>query len=360
MKIKARGEDAYFAASNSGKGFYSYYEQCFDAARVKRVYAVKGGPGTGKSRFLRDVAIYAEARGWSAEYIYCSSDPDSLDGVILSRGERCYAFLDATAPHIYEPMRPGIREEIVNLGTFWDRSVLETHTKEIEGLSAQKSSAYRRAYRYLAGMEQMIEVRDSLVRPYLRREAIRRYAKKLMQEIPVENGYTVQHALLRSVGMQGEVGFDTYFAKAKRIVLLEDCYGVAQYLMREIGRIAIERRLTIRLSHDPVVPDRVDAILLCGSGLCIANIPADLCEYPFKCVQMRRFVDTKAMKAVRGEVRFAERMIRAMLDGANEAMQSVSAVHFQIETLYGGAMDFDAKEKFTKSFCEELFDLQTE
>ncbi len=360
MKIKARGEDAYFAASNSGRGFYSYYEQCFDAARVKRVYAVKGGPGTGKSRFLRDVAVYAEARGWSAEYIYCSSDPDSLDGVILTLGERCYALMDATAPHVYEPTRPGIREEIVNLGAFWDRSVLEKHTEEIEGLSAQKSSAYRRAYRYLAGMEQMIETRDALVRPYIKQETIRRYVKKLMQEIPAEDAYTVRHALIRSVGMQGEVGFDTYFAKAKRIVLLEDCHGAAQYLMQEIGRLTIERRLHIRLSHDPVVPDRMDAMLLCGSGLCIANIPADLCEYPFQCVRVRRFVDTKAMKTVRGEVRFAERMIRAMLDGANEAMQTVSEVHFQIETLYGDAMDFDAKEKFTKSFCEELFDLQTE
>ena len=360
MKIKTPCEDAYFAASNSGRGFYSYYAECFDAARVKRVYAVKGGPGTGKSRFLRDVAVYAEARGWSAEYIYCSSDPESLDGVILTLGERCYALMDATAPHVYEPQRPGVREEIVNLGAFWDRGALEKQAERIEELSAQKSSAYRRAYRYLAGMEQMIETRDALVRPYIKQEAIRRCAKRLMQEIAPEDGYTVQHALLRSVGMQGEVGFDTYFARASRIVLLEDCHGRAQYLLGEIGRLAVERRLRIRLSHDPVVPDRIDAILLCGSGLCIATIPTDLCTYPFKCVPMRRFVDTKEMKAVRGEARFAERMIRAMLDGANETMQTVRAVHFQIETLYGDAMDFDAKEKFTKSFCKELFDLQSE
>jgi MoxR-like ATPase len=56
MLLKKNGEDAYFAASNSKHGFYSYYESCFDDARVGRVFAIKGGPGTGKNRFMRDVA----------------------------------------------------------------------------------------------------------------------------------------------------------------------------------------------------------------------------------------------------------------------------------------------------------------
>ena len=69
MIIKSTGENAYFAASNSIKGFFSYYDEIFRAARVSRVFAVKGGPGTGKSRFLRDVAEYAQDRGWSCEYV---------------------------------------------------------------------------------------------------------------------------------------------------------------------------------------------------------------------------------------------------------------------------------------------------
>lgn len=120
MTIRSNGEDAYFAASNSAGGFYSDYSAVFDRARIRRLFAVKGGPGTGKSRFLREVALCGERVGYRCEYIYCSSDPDSLDGIILSRGEDGIALLDATAPHVYEPSRPGFREEIVNLGAFWD------------------------------------------------------------------------------------------------------------------------------------------------------------------------------------------------------------------------------------------------
>lgn len=358
MEMRSLGEDAYFAASNSGGGFHSDYARCFDAARVKHVYAVKGGPGTGKSRFLRDVAEYAEGRGWTGEYIYCSSDPDSLDGVILSRGEDCVALMDATAPHVYEPTRPGIREELVDLGAFWDRRSLEAHAEEIGTLSAQKSEAYRRAYRYLAGMEGMLRNRDALVLPHVRREAIRAHAEKLMRDVGTDGEYAVQTALMRSVGMRGEVGFDTYFARAKKILLIEDCHGVAQYLMHDVGQLALERRLRIRLSHDPVCPDRIDAIGLSESGVTFAVCSPTDCQYPFKSVPVRRFLDVAGLRAVRGELLLAERMSRAMLDGAKESLAAVRDLHFRIEAIYIDAMDFVAKENFTKIFCERLFDLQ--
>ena len=85
MNIQNTNGNAYFAASNSAQGFISYYEEVFRASRIGHIWAIKGGPGTGKSRFLQDVANYASVRGWSTEYIYCSSDPNSLDAIILTQ-----------------------------------------------------------------------------------------------------------------------------------------------------------------------------------------------------------------------------------------------------------------------------------
>ena len=120
MSIKTTGQDAYFAASNSTAGFISYYEELFRASRIGHIWAVKGGPGTGKSRFLWDVSDCAVQGEWSCEYIYCSSDPNSLDAIILTKeGREGIALLDATAPHLFEPICPGAWEDIVNLGQFW-------------------------------------------------------------------------------------------------------------------------------------------------------------------------------------------------------------------------------------------------
>lgn len=359
MTIRSTGENAYFAASNSIKGFFSYYDEIFGAARVRRVYAVKGGPGTGKSRFLRDVAEYAQERGWSCEYIYCSSDPASLDGVILSC-RRCegIALLDATAPHVYEPSCPGAREELVNLGAFWDPAVLSSHRTEIEELNRAKKNAYRSAYRYLAGLGEMDAERDAIVLPYVRKKQIEAFAARLMQSIPDGKGYDPAPALMHSVGMRGEVGFDTYFADARRIYVIEDCRGSAGYLMNALGELAREKRLAVRISHDPVEPEVLDGLFLRESGVAFGVCTKDACPLPKKKIRMRRFVDTAAMKRERDRLNYAERMRRAMRTGAIEALERVGEIHFRLEQIYSSAMDFARKERFTKSFCETLFDLK--
>ncbi len=356
MAIRSTGEYAYFAASNSTSGFFSYYDEIFNAARIGHVYAVKGGPGTGKSRFLREVAEYAEARGWESEYIYCSSDPDSLDAVILSaHGKESVALLDATAPHVYEPHCPGAREDIVNLGDFWDCERLSARIGEIEALNRAKSEAYRRAYRFLAGLGEMSRNRDALVEPYVRRARIRAFAERLMQSVPHGKEYSPRPALIHSIGMRGEVGFDTYFAEARRLYIIEDCRGSARYLMAELCEVARELQLEVRISHDPVEPEKLDGLFLCQSGIAFAVCRPEICDYPRRKISMRRFVDTASMRPVRAELNFTERMRRAMRCGAIDALEKVSEIHFRLEDIYMSAMDFAAKERFTQAFCERHF-----
>ena len=43
--------------------------------------AVIGPSGSGKSTFMRIIADSARKAGMSVEYIHCSGDPDSLDGI---------------------------------------------------------------------------------------------------------------------------------------------------------------------------------------------------------------------------------------------------------------------------------------
>ena len=360
MVTRSTGEDAYFVASNSAKGFCSYYRECFDDPRIDHLYALKGGPGTGKSRFLREVAQYAEMAGGKSEYIYCSSDPDSLDGVIITHRGRCIALLDATAPHVYEPSRPGIREDLINLGAFWSIDALSAMAKQIEGLHLEKGKAYRRAYRYLCAMGETETNKIELVSPYIRRAAIVRLAQRLMSGVDPEASFSAQPALIRSLGMKGRVAFDTYFASAKKICLIEDYRGAAQYLMAELLRIASELRLKIRVSHDPIFPDQIDGIFLSSSQIAFVIGKTEDCSYPYRHIGMRRFVETAKMRNVRSEINYAERLSKALLQGAIEELARVREIHFAMEELYISAMDFSAKEAFTKSFCQSLFDLQSE
>lgn len=360
MSIKKTGENAYFAASNSTTGFISYYEEIFRTSRIGHIWAIKGGPGSGKSRFLRDVSDFALENGWECEYIYCSSDPNSLDAVILTQeGKEGVALLDATAPHLFEPLCPGAREDIINLGQFWNSDTLSARRAEIEQLNREKADAYRRAYRYLSGFGDMRANRDALAAPFIQRAKIALQAQKLLRDLPNGEEYSAQTAILHSIGMRGEVGLDTYFYDAEEIYVVADCHGAAQYLMMELGKIATEKRLAVRISHDPVESEKIDGLFFCESGIAVVVCPEEECDYPHHRIPMRRFVDTASMKRVRRELRFNDRISRALKGEALDALEKVREVHFRLEDIYSAAMDFAAKEEFTKAFCEKNFAKKT-
>ena len=129
---------------NSYGGFVSHYRDCF---AQERRYIIKGGPGCGKSTLMRRIAHEAEQRGLEVEYYDCSSDPGSLDGIVLPSLD--IAMFDGTAPHEEAADAPGWRDNLIDLGAYWDSKILRDHQDEIILLSEKKTEAYRGAYRYL-------------------------------------------------------------------------------------------------------------------------------------------------------------------------------------------------------------------
>lgn len=89
----------FFLAANSGRGFYSLNDS-FPPEGVF-LHIIKGGPGTGKSGFLRRIRSAAEERGLDTETVLCSGDPDSLDALYIPAIAQ--AWVDGTAPHVREP-----------------------------------------------------------------------------------------------------------------------------------------------------------------------------------------------------------------------------------------------------------------
>ena len=92
----------FFLGANSGSGFQSLYDGFVDPAKSRDVMVLKGGPGVGKSTFMKELGRRAEAAGETVEYIWCSGDPDSLDGVHLPRIG--VVAVDGTSPHDTAPL----------------------------------------------------------------------------------------------------------------------------------------------------------------------------------------------------------------------------------------------------------------
>jgi hypothetical protein len=84
-----------FPGGNTSKGFVSFYDYIIKPD-ANKIFIIKGGPGVGKSTFMRKIAHELVELGLEVEFMCCSSDNGSLDGVVIPAIET--AIIDGTAP----------------------------------------------------------------------------------------------------------------------------------------------------------------------------------------------------------------------------------------------------------------------
>ena len=140
-------ETSYFLGANTASGFLSLYDG-FCRGEGDYLHIVKGGPGTGKSGFMRAIGREAARRGLDVEYVRCSGDPASLDGVYLP--ELHMGWCDGTAPHVAEPGIFGADCDYVNLGAFCRTPLSSADAERAHALTTAYKEKYARAYALLA------------------------------------------------------------------------------------------------------------------------------------------------------------------------------------------------------------------
>ena len=95
----------------------------------------------------------AEDAGLAVEYILCSGDPDSLDGVVLP--ELKCAVADGTSPHVIEPKYPAAVDRYVDLGRFYDLTAAKADAEAVKTHTRDYKAAYSRAYHCLKAARQV-------------------------------------------------------------------------------------------------------------------------------------------------------------------------------------------------------------
>lgn len=367
----------YFAASNSAEGFKNYYADVF--SRADFVYVIKGGPGTGKSSLMKRVAAVCEGRGEECEYYYCSSDPSSLDGILIRGANGTVGILDGTPPHVSEPKFPGAREQIINLGECWDVELLRKQKNEIVALSERKSAEYKSAYTYLRSVGNLRAVSEGFLYEALEIQKLRGAVARLVRELPC-GALEYSPAILDSVSMGGRVRLDTFEQNAKKLYVISDFHGLGKIFLTELLAALHSRGVSARVSFDPICPARVDGIFIEGErvafvtladaqekygalrGARIEGAPVDERSGADEAsdgrevvlINPKRFIDAEKLRDIRSELRYTDRLAQSSLDGALHALSKAKIYHFLLEDIYGKAMDWQKFEKICAELCKSI------
>ena len=331
MEKDIKQERKYFGAANGYSGFRSHFNSIFSPNKLDKLFIIKGGPGTGKSTLMRRVS--EECRNsFDITTILCSSDPDSLDGILISKDGVTIGIADGTSPHTLEPKFPGAIEEIVNLGDGFDLHKLRAKRDAVLSYSECKKMSYNSAY---ASLNIAGEIYRYITTHFLKCQYYNAAEEKINEYITDEKSYADKRTntdfLISSFSKYGYKCLPIFYENKRKISVIGD--GISEYIyLSEIKKALSRKGICYRIfpsAFSDEIPDIIE------TGCTVYEISEDADDV----------VDSLEFIPKTCEYARLKNAYRCFLENAQFSLIRASEYHFKLEDIYSSAISFDSNEE---------------
>jgi hypothetical protein len=344
-----------FPGGNTAYGFFSYYDYII-APDAARIFIIKGGPGVGKSSFMRKIGEDMISLGYDLELMCCSSDNGSLDGMVVPSMR--VALIDGTAPHVVDPKNPGVVDEIIHLGDFWDESKLRACKAEVLEATRRVGRLFRIAYSHLKEAKVIREELESYVTESMDfagvNRLLRETAAAVFKGAPVqhERNPKIRRLFASAISPDGVVHhLETLLQDAKRLFIIQGTPGSGRstFLARLVETASI-RGLDTEVFHCAFEPREIDFLLIPDIRTAVLKEVPELRftapEGPeVLAVKLDNMSDPRVQASYAAEIAHARRRFSEALARGIQYIREAKLTHDYLEGYYIPAMNFTAIEE---------------
>jgi hypothetical protein len=342
-KKKGKLEKCFFGC-NTAYGFHSFYD-FFTELDGAKISIIKGGPGTGKSTFIKSIAEAMIEKGYDVELQLCSLDCNSLDALVVPAIK--VALVAGTGHHVLDPKHPGAVDGIINLGSYWDERGISVYRQDIVAINKEIDRRFRKVYRYLKSAKLIrdnIEEINSNAQSFSR---LNRITEDLIVEI--SKGREVadvigkeRHLFASSITTEGYICYiDTMINDDTKIYVIVGDYGTGKSTMlKRIAEMAGVRGLSVEYYHCPLDPEKIEHLKLPEMNILITTenlIARDNCLAVYNLDEYLNGEDVSNYEVLNEKGKY-EGMIQEAIQNLHEAKK----LHAELEKYYISNMDFEA------------------
>lgn len=348
-----------FPGANTANGFYSLFENIIPEG-VNRIFCLKGGPGTGKSSLMKKIGREFQKRGYDIEFHYCSSDPDSLDGVVIKKLK--VVLLDATAPHIVDPKLPGAIDEIVNLGTCWDYKKLEDNKDEIKEWNDRIGDSFQRSFRFLKSAEPMFldaESKNSKCMDWGKVNKITgEFIEKLFSNVDSgDKSPRVRHLFGSAITPLGYIDYsENLFEDIKNVYFLEGDIGCGKTnFLENVYKRAIQKNLDVEVYHFPLIVNKLQAVCIPSLNTVISTSQV-FCDREI--IDLSSCIKAEKLEEYKLDIDMDKNTFDYLMQNAIANLKRAKSYHDEIEAYYIESMNFDEVEKIKIELINKILDYE--
>jgi len=352
-----KNDVVFYLGANTPGGFCSLYDWMYEVEASEEIYLIKGGPGTGKSSFMRKIGEELEKEGARVSYYACSSDPTSLDGVYFE--DINVGIIDATKPHAQEPRCAGALERYINFSDYWDGDALKKSKSEIIRLNEAIRVKFDSLYRSLKAAKCLYDERLNLVLRGVNLRALElRGTRMAAREIKGKGkgGHLVKRFLSAFTDGGVRCEFGTVDALCQKVYVLEDEYGLSQYVLNPILKQALKQEFEVIACYCPLSGERLEHLLIPELSLAFvtSNGRHAYMKKPFRRKRIDKMVSEEHVRRNRVRLRFLNRTMSIILDECEKTLADEKALHDELESHYIPNMDFEALDRKREALTGRL------
>jgi hypothetical protein len=351
----------YFPGGNTTHGFHSFFHHIIDLKNANHLYSLKGGPGTGKSSLMKKIGHYFSEHGYDVEFHHCSSDPDSLDAVVIPHFK--VALLDGTAPHVVDPRFPGAVDEIINLGMHWDNAKLKEYKNDIIKMTTENSRLFKKAYGYLKAAGAFYDAYEQTAynafEPSQLNKIIEDLYNQIFTHIKIDNKEGKQRDLFAfGITPKGIINYRNQLLSniKKRYVIKEDYFSTSETLLNRIKEEAKIRGLNVTCLYSPIKTSKILDLLIEELDIMI-SVDNEYHKYEYEYdyyLDLTHYVDLEQKKHIQKEVLDDIKNFENTLEKAISFIKKAKDNHDDLEKFYVGSIDFSKHEDLFSNLIEQI------
>lgn len=336
----------YFAGSFTGDGFTNFLPEALE--NIKKVFIIKGTPGSGKSTLMKKIALSAEEAEEKVERIYCSSDPSSLDGVVIP--SMSVAIVDGTSPHVMEASYPIAVETIINTGDYIDSKVIEQQTERVISLSDEKKRLFALSQTLLHSASSLDQVSTSLrEKCYDAKKGFRFCTSIINKEKKLGNNGCSKRRSYITFGKNG-ISTSESFPDVQKTYSINEAF--APFVLGTLQLLAKEHNLQVVYSPSPFNVHETASIYFPTSKTLFISSQF---SKDGETVSAERFEIDGTLKLTKEKRKFLAKTRDIILNEAKSYLHEAMDYHKKLEEIYVSALNKDALDCLTQSIILSIF-----
>jgi len=355
-----------YPGNNTPEGFFSYYQYILSQKEADKIICIKGGPGVGKSTFMKKIGETLLKDGHDIDFMHCSSDNDSLDGIVLR--DKKIAMVDGTSPHVVDPINPGAVDSIIHLGDYWDEEGIRRNRDALIHNNERIRSIFDRVYNYLAAAGKMYDNLSSIYESAIKNEEIYKISARIIGDELAHKEISSQQGDIKKYFASAITpnGFENYLGTLingyKRIYFITAPVGVSSERMLNLFmESAVYRGFNVEGYYCPMKPStKLEHLLIPELGIAFVTsnkyhtMKETIPDTDVITVNLQDAICYEKIKYQEEILLDSQKKMEELLDKGIYCLKQAKKEHDSLESYYIPNMDFIKIEALRQDLTEKI------